>query len=129
MIMLEMPRVATWVEALISGPAPSVSLGGCSGAVVNHSARRWELKFRLACPNVKFRGTGSESGADDKAKHPALVKFESVGFIFRPDGSGFSSCKTVVEKELETMAELMELQEKTGVLITIDGQTLIFDAP
>lgn len=87
------------------------------------------MQFNLACPNVRFRGNGSETGADNEAKHPALVRFESLGFIFRPDGSGFCQAANVPQVEIERIEELMQLQVKANVLITIDGTTLIFGAP
>jgi hypothetical protein len=100
-------------------PARSVSLEGCSDCGVNHSARRWDLKFQMVCPNVKFR-----------ARNAVMERYESVGFAFgKAPEDVFWECKHVIAIELNSLEELIALQEKTNVLITLDGTTLIFDAP
>ena len=80
--------------------------------------------FRLACPNVAF-----VANYDATNKRSAMSRLESVGFIFRPDGSGFVKCSDVLERDLSSLDDLLALQEQAGVTLTLDGPNLIFEQP
>ena len=61
--------------------------------------------------------------------HPYAQRFAAVGLRFQRSEDGFLRCKEPIEIELQKMEDLIDLQERVGVLITVDGKTLILDNP
>ena len=83
--------------------------------------------FRLACPNVAFRGMFG-SDMKEEAKRPAMKKLESLGFVFHADGRGFVKSADVLVRDIVTVEELVAIQVQAGVPMVMDGQTLVFES-
>lgn len=107
------------------------SISGRVGPSASQAARRapwiayfvgweWDMKVVLAIPNVQFVA-GSERS------QPILQELESIGFRFHErvmSGGSLLSAKAPIEVELETAADLVELQRRIGLPIKLEDGVL-----